>query len=136
MSTISPKDDALDHAAAALRRTKVPDGPPQETVSRTLAALNAKTDSRGTLFLRRITMATTLKIAAAVLVAAGGLLYFTFGRTAKATTAFAEVAQKLRNAHTLSYRTTLEAAELKAPLKGRYLFKEPNLMRSDWKTAP
>ena len=57
---------------------------------------------------RRRTMLMTMKIAAAALVAAGGWFYFAVVPSREAS-AFAEVAQKLRDAHTLSYRTTTES---------------------------
>jgi outer membrane lipoprotein-sorting protein len=131
MSTIWPPDDALSRAEAAVRRTPIPPGPPAETVSRTLAALTAKTDSESNSFARRRALAISMKVAAAVLVAAGGLFYFALAPPAKATAVFAEMAQKLSKAHTLAYRMTTEAPDLKEPLKGRCLFKEPNLMRTE-----
>jgi outer membrane lipoprotein-sorting protein len=73
-------------------------------------------------------MLVTLKIAAAALVAAGGLFYVVLVPRVEAT-AFAEAVQKLRNAHTLAYRTTTESPELKAPLALRFRFKEPSLLR-------
>ncbi len=77
-------------------------------------------------------MKTSIKIAAAVLVAAGGLVYFAVAPPVKATTAFAEMAQKLSKAHTLVYRTTTEGPpEVKAQMKGRCFFKEPNLTRME-----
>ncbi len=131
MNVVPPPDDPLDQAEEALRRTLIPDGPSEAIIGRTLAALNAKTISSKTPFLRRTTTMSVLKIAAAVLVAAGGVLYFALAPSAKATTAFAELAQKLRNAHTLSHRMTVEGPDLKAALKGRYFFKEPKLMRNE-----
>ena len=73
-----------------------------------------------------------MKVAAAVLVAAGGLFYFALAPPAKATAVFAEMAQKLSKAHTLAYRMTTEAPDLKEPLKGRSFFKEPKLMRTEF----
>ena len=131
MNVVPAPDDPLDHAEEALRRTLIPDGPSEETIDRTLAALNAKTISSDTPFLRRTTTMSGLKIAAAVLVAAGGVLYFALAPPAKATTAFAEMAQKLRNAHTLSHRMSIESPDLKMAFKGRYFFKEPKLMRNE-----
>jgi outer membrane lipoprotein-sorting protein len=78
----------------------------------------------------RPTMAFAMKIAAAALLAAGGWFYFMVLPSAEAT-AFAEAAQKLRDAHTLSYRVTTESPELNLPLTLRFLFKEPSLMRTE-----
>jgi len=76
-------------------------------------------------------MLTAMKIAAAVLAAAGGLFYLAFVPSAEATVTFAEVAQKLRDAHTLAYRTTMESPDFKTPIKMRWLFKEPSLFRTE-----
>ncbi len=86
-------------------------------------------DRAATVFLptRRI-MITTLKIATATLMAVCGWIYFAVFPPAEAS-AFAEMAQKLRNAHTLSYRTSTEIPTLKAPMSMKFFFKEPNLMR-------
>jgi outer membrane lipoprotein-sorting protein len=78
----------------------------------------------------RPAMAFAMKIAAAALLAAGGWFYFLVLPSAEAT-AFAEAAQKLRNAHTLSYRVTTESPDIKLPLTLRFLFKEPSLMRTE-----
>ena len=76
-------------------------------------------------------MLMTMKMAAAALVAAGGWLYFAVLPSREAT-AFAEVAQKLHDAHTLTYRTTTESPGLlKTPMTIRLLFKEPSLMRGE-----
>jgi len=75
-------------------------------------------------------MLVTMKIAAAALVTAGGLLYFAAAPSMEAT-AFGEVAQKLRNAHTLAYRTTTESPDLKTPMTMRWRFKEPSLFRAE-----
>ena len=76
-------------------------------------------------------MLMTMKIAAAALVAAGGWCYFALVPSREAS-AFAEVAQKLRAAHTLSYRTTTESPGLmKTPMTMRLLFKEPSMMRGE-----
>jgi outer membrane lipoprotein-sorting protein len=131
MSTIPPADDRLSRAEAALRRAPIPDGPSELTVSRTLAALNAKTSSRDNPHSRRKTMTAALKIAAAVLVAGGGVLYIALAPPARAKSAFAEMAQKISKAHTLSYLQTTEGPDLKTPMKARSFFKEPDLMRME-----
>ena len=131
MSTIPPSDDSLNQAEACLRRIQIPPGPAEETVGRTLAALHAKSSSEGNLLSRRNLMKTSIKIAAAALVAAGGLIYFAVAPPVKATAAFAEMAQKLSKAHTLSYRTSTEGPDMKEPFKGRCFFKEPNLTRTE-----
>ncbi len=75
-------------------------------------------------------MLVTMRIAAAVLMALGGLFYVAFFPSTEAT-AFAEVAQKLRDAHTLTYRLTVESPELKTRMTMRALFKEPSFFRAE-----
>jgi outer membrane lipoprotein-sorting protein len=81
---------------------------------------------------RRRTMLMTMKIAAAAaaLLTVGGLFYFAVVPSMEAT-AFAEVAQKLRDSHTLAYRVTVQSPDLKTPLTMRVVFKEPKLMRAE-----
>jgi outer membrane lipoprotein-sorting protein len=110
----------------------MPDGPSEETRARTLAALRAAAARPDVLPLfRRRTMLTPLKIAAAVLLTGAGLFYWTTAPQVVATVAFAEVAEKLRDAHTLSFLTTTQVPGLKEPMVIRYLYREPGLMRSE-----
>jgi outer membrane lipoprotein-sorting protein len=124
--------DILSRAVAAIRRTAVPDGPSDETLAQTLAALQAAASAPPiTLFPRRRTMFAVLKLAAAVLVAVSGLLYVGGSWLAGASVPFEEIAHKLRDAHTLAYNMTMEVPNLKVPITVRLLFKEPWLARSE-----
>ena len=123
-------DHPLARAEAAFLRASVPDGPAPEVVARTLEALAAKTQQQANPWIRRKAVLVTMKIAAAALVAAGVLAYFALFPSTEAT-AFAVMAQKLREAHSVSYTGTTESADLKTPLKMKFLFKEPNLFRTE-----
>jgi outer membrane lipoprotein-sorting protein len=110
----------------------VPEGPSAETRARTLAALRAAAAQPDAIpLLRRTTMLTALKIAAAVLLTAGGLFYVTLAPQAEAMVAFTVVAEKLRDAHTLSFLQTTQVPGRKQPMVIRYLYKEPGLIRSE-----
>jgi outer membrane lipoprotein-sorting protein len=125
-------DDLLTLAVTALQRTPMVDGPSTQTLDRTLAALDATASSSKTFFaFRRKTMFTLLKIAAAVLIAAGSLFYFSGPYLVGAPVTFEEVAQKLQNAHTFSYLMTMEFPGAKSSVTMRFLFKEPGLVRSE-----
>src|SRR4051812_13213699 len=97
-------DDRLVQDLLALRDCEVPDGPPAEIVSRTLAALQRE-DSRPPppLLLERIrTMPPLARFAAALLVAAGttGLVsVVTSGRRGPGV-AFADAVEHVRAART------------------------------------
>jgi outer membrane lipoprotein-sorting protein len=75
-------------------------------------------------------MLATIKIAAAALVATGGLFYFAVVPPPEAT-AFAEAAQKLRDAHTLAFRMTVEIPELKIRMTTKSLLRAPSLFRTE-----
>jgi outer membrane lipoprotein-sorting protein len=124
-------DDLLDRAVSALlRTTSMADGPSEETIARTLAALEVASNSPEiTRSHRRRTMYAVLKLAAAVLAAGGGLFYFGGNHLAGAPVSFEEVAQKLQNAHSFAYLMTMELPGTRAPVTQRVLFKEPGLAR-------
>ncbi len=84
---------------------------------------------------RRSKMLTTLKFAAAALVAAGAWFYFALVRPREAS-AFAEAAQKLRDAHTLAFRMSVEHPDMKAPMKSRSMIRVPSLMRIEADGGP
>jgi outer membrane lipoprotein-sorting protein len=124
-------DELLDRAVSALlRTTPMADGPSEETIARTLAALEAASNSPEiTKSSRRRTMYAVLKLAAAVLAAAGGLFYFGGNHLAGAPVSFEEVAQMLQNAHTFAYLMTMELPGTRTPVTERIFFKEPGLAR-------
>jgi outer membrane lipoprotein-sorting protein len=80
-------------------------------------------------------MALSMKAAALLLVTAGGLSWFLGGLLPVRTTlAFAEVAEVLRDAHTLAYRVQIEATDpdgKKQTTTMKYFFKEPGRMRGE-----
>src|SRR5579875_2918384 len=90
-------DDPLDRATDALRRASVPEGPADETIARTLAALRAAAQANTTPIYRRNVMRYALKVAAIVLVAAGTAALYTGVLPLRAPLAFAEVAAVLRD---------------------------------------
>jgi outer membrane lipoprotein-sorting protein len=128
-ATPSPADDLLARAADALWRTPVPEGPSHEAVLRLLAALPTAAAPAGPepapRAVRRIVRAATAAVAAAVLLYAAGWW------VSQPAVAVADVARKLRVAHTLAYRMTVSHPRLKEPVTTRLLFKEPGLMRSE-----
>lgn len=123
--------DPLARAEAALRATPIPDGPSPAALARTLAALqDAESKPISPVSRRNLTMLlTTTKVAAAVLAAAGGLLYFSPSRPAAATT-FQEVARKLREARSLTYREVVELPGRPAAAM-RIAYREPGLYRRE-----
>ena len=81
-------------------------------------------------------MLTLLKLTAATLAAYAGLSYLAFSPRVEATATFAEVAQRLRDAHTLSFHTTVQIPKMPGPkgpltVTGREFYKDPGLFRSE-----
>jgi outer membrane lipoprotein-sorting protein len=125
MNLIPPQpDDPLARAEDAWRRLPVPSGPSGATTARTLASLSrAATASRR--WPRQI-----LKIAAVLMLVAGLVSVLSWPRSG-APLAFAEVAQKLRDAQTLVYKITVQSPELKEPVTFKQFLKEPGLLRME-----
>lgn len=129
-----PPDDPLDLAAQVLRERPIPDGPPDETVARTLAALADATQRpnvRPFRFPWRSTMGLVLKAAAAVIALAGGLFYLVGNPSSATLVAFAETTQKLQMAHTIDYRISVRIPGQKEPMTGREYYKDPGLSRTE-----
>jgi outer membrane lipoprotein-sorting protein len=130
----SSGDDLLTRATAAMQQSSSAQALTPDVLNRTLAALDAAARSPSSPFLfRRTTMLTLLKMAAAVLVAASGLIYLGGPSLVGAPVSFEEVARKLQDAHTLSYVMTLDFPDAKAnaAVPMRQYFKEPGLARSE-----
>ena len=104
MSDPRAMDDLLARAEAAVRRTTVPEGRPEEAFGRTCAAC-MQSRERARLFRPR---SGTWSMARAVgrRRSAAMLCYLAAHWLAPPARAFAEVAQRLRDAQTLVYRTT------------------------------
>jgi outer membrane lipoprotein-sorting protein len=128
--TPPPPDDLLARAEDALRRAPVPDGPSAEAAERILDALRAAADSRvrprpGRNVLRWVVrVAAVVAVGVALFAAAESLLRHP-------ALAFGEVAQNLRDAHSLTYRVTVQSPRTKEPQTMLFRFKEPGLFRSD-----
>ncbi len=124
-------DDPIDRAAEAIRRAPIPEGPSEQTTARTLAALRAADDAPAIVPLkRRRVMLSILKAAGAILASAGGLLYLGSYPPASATTEFTEVARKLQDAHTLSFRQIMTITGQDAQT-AQISYKVPGLLRSE-----
>ncbi len=124
------ESDRLAHALAALKAAPVEGGPSPEVFARTLTAVEAAARSPRIPFLfRRNIMFAGLKIAAALLAAAGGVYLFSGPFLVGAPVTFAEVAGKLQKARTLAYTWTMQIPGERGMQSARMLFKEPGHMR-------
>jgi outer membrane lipoprotein-sorting protein len=131
----SPSDDILARAEASLRSMSVPDGPSHEVASRILAALHAAPEVAARRRPGGGIARWALRLAAAVLLAVGlGTLAGTW--LLRPAAALAEVAQKLRDARTLSYRTTSQVSGQLTPVVQRMLIKAPGLIRAEAEGGP
>jgi outer membrane lipoprotein-sorting protein len=135
-SQVPSPDDPIDRAADAMRRTPLPEGPSEQTITRTLDALLAAAGAPDVIpFRRRRIMLTALKAAGVALATAGGLFYFAGFPPASATAEFTEAARKLQDAHTLSVRIISRIAGQPDPLTGRVFYRVPGLIRSETEPA-
>lgn len=130
-----PPDDPLGRAERVLRRLPGPDGPCAETMARTLAALRSLDRANTPVKTRRNVMHFIMNAAAALL-AAAGLWYAGGVVTSESPLAFAAVAEKLADAHTLAYRVEMQLPGVKEPATMRYLFKDPGLLRAETPGGP
>ncbi len=126
-------DDRLARAEAIMRDAPVPEGPDADVIARTRDALRAAAErpTPNPYPWRRI-MFTALKLTAAAIAAAVGLSYVALSPKAEATAVFAEAAQKIHDAHTLSYRMSLKMPGQEKPTMGREYYKDPGLVRSEF----
>ncbi len=125
-------DDRLDQALRAFRDVDVPDGPPSEILSRTLAALQrgGSRPSLASLALERFqTMPPILRIAAALLVAAGttGLVSVMTSSQKGPGVAFADALVHVQAARTITY--TLRIGDDPKPYRVSRM--EPGLIRTE-----
>src|SRR5207249_525329 len=105
-------------------RVPVPDGLPEETIARTLTALQHAAVTKAIPSKRRKIMHLTMSLAAALMTAAGGFFFSHHIPPLEAPLAFAEVAQKLRDAHTLAYQGTAQSAHVNTPVTMQMYIKE------------
>lgn len=122
-------DELLSQAEASLRNQEVPAGPSEAVVACTLAALLESSDSPDTLAMRRRIPRMAIPIAAAVLLALGGLVYVESLTSVGPPVAWADVAAKLRDARTLTYSSRIQGSTL--PMTARHWMKVPGLMRME-----
>jgi outer membrane lipoprotein-sorting protein len=123
-------DDLLTRAEAALRRLTVPEGPSRDAVMRSLTVLHAASGLSPPVPRRRWrAMRFAAAVMAAAICCAAGIWLL------RPATAFGEVARKLRDARTLTYRTTMQIAGQPASITSRMLIKAPGLLRCETEPA-
>lgn len=124
-------DDLLARAEGLLRRTTVPEGRPEEAFGRILARLHAESGPCPPVpSLRRKLGRWPVRWAAAV-AAVAMLGYLAATWLAAPARAFAQVAEQLRDARTLAYRTTTHVAGQAQPVEVWVLVNGPGLMRCE-----
>lgn len=121
----SEADALVTRAEDALRRSTIPPGPGDAVAARTLAALRAADDRPEP----RRRLRQLLRVAALLLLPLGGLLFLGDLLRPAPALAFAEVAEKLRDAHTLVYSLSVESPQMKNPMTVKVSLKETGWMR-------
>jgi outer membrane lipoprotein-sorting protein len=129
-----PSDEIVSLATGALRSMPVTQGPSEAVLGRILADLHAASGPRPPVPARpRFASRATRSAVAAVVVT--GLCALVVTWVLRPASAFAEVAQKFRDARTLVYRTTLQIAGQPEPIALRVLVKAPALIRCEVESA-
>lgn len=134
MDPIPEPDNQLIRAEKTLRESSVPDGPSNELVARTRAALRAAEECPDQIPVpRRRPMIAMLRFAAAASMAsaAAGLTFLATIPRAEATTALAETTKKIQDARTLSYLFSVRIPGQAEPMTGRSFYKDPGLVRTE-----
>ncbi|MFO0890901.1 MAG: hypothetical protein U0790_17380 [Isosphaeraceae bacterium] len=125
-------ESRYQRALAALKATAVPEGPSEDLVARSLAAMETSATPRSntTRHWRRIVF-TASKYAAVFLAAAAGWFLAANPLLRGAPVSFEEVAAKLRQAHTLAYTMTTRHGDDTPAQSVRLFFKEPGRLRCE-----
>ncbi|MGB7158555.1 MAG: hypothetical protein WBD40_10850 [Tepidisphaeraceae bacterium] len=138
----SERDDLIERSLAALHREHVPHGPGVEVTARTLSRLkrpasgaaNCDSNERSTLFTRILTMTFAQRIAAVVLVTIGALvLWFMFALFGGfGTVSYAQVAQQIKDAQSMTMKMTLTSPQLKErTMQTKLYFLQPGMLRHE-----
>src|SRR4051812_15739057 len=133
-----PEDDRLDRALAAMRDAPIADGPPEELVADTLAALRKAADEQRpqTFFSRMMTMKTIPRVAAGLLVAVGLAVLATV--VFRPSVSFAQVFNKIAEAKTMTFTATttlppgaggLPAEAAAKPITAKFMVTSDGRMR-------
>jgi outer membrane lipoprotein-sorting protein len=117
-------DEVLDRATHVLRDTPVPPGPPGDVLAATIAAGAEPVEQAG--WWGRVRSPVLRLVAAAAALVVLTLAVGRFG--AIGGLAFADVADRLRQAQTLFFRTTL-TADGQPPVEMKYSMAAPSLVR-------
>lgn len=133
------QEEIVERAGRALREAPVPEGPPPEVLAAVLAAgqrpgnqFQITTERK-----RRFMMKRILRIAAAVVVAAGATAIIAFTVRGTSTVAFAEVRRQIQEAQSMTCKITLTGFAMAKDkrLEAQFAFKEPGRMRQRFQTT-
>lgn len=130
-------DELLERSIGAIKNEPEPQGPSAQTITNTLAAIRRAERSRKPasigLMQRVITMTFVQKLAATVMLTTGGLfLWFAFTRmVGLPRISYGDVAEHIRDAHTLVWTETVSQNGSNPPISLRMLFLAPGHMRTE-----
>ncbi len=126
--------DLVNKAVAAARQSPIPEGPRPELAERTLAAVSARAGRPKSKLLQSIYGLPWKSKAAAVLgIAASGLvIYAAVQSLTQGSIAFAQVAEKLASAQSVSFEMTVEPLQKTFPvIKAKVSFLGSDKMRAE-----
>lgn len=133
-------EDLLDRSISALRNAPVPDGPGPQATADTLAALRRVAGEDriplnpiGSIGLTQRTLAMIFahkKLAASLTFIVGGLAVWSM-LSFFSSVSYAQVAEKIRSAHSMSCTASVTLAGMKEPVKMKMYFQEPGKLRTE-----
>ena len=133
-------EDLLDRSISALRNAPVPDGPGSQTIADTLAALQRVAGEDripmnpiGSIGLVQRSLAMIFahkKLAASLTFLVGGLAVWSMF-SLFSSVSYAQVAEKIRSAHSMSCTASVTLAAMKDAVKMKMYFQEPGKLRTE-----
>jgi hypothetical protein len=128
-------DDLLERSLTALKQERIPNGPSQDVIARTLATLKPAPshNERKTVVTRILQMTFAQRIAAAVMLTVGALvLWFMFALFGGfGTVSYAQVAQQIKDARSMTFKMKITSPKLPKPVDARVYALEPGKIRNE-----
>jgi outer membrane lipoprotein-sorting protein len=128
-------DDLLERSIEAIKHERMPSGPSQDVIARTLETLKPAPshNERKTVVTRILQMTFAQRIAAAVMLTGGALvLWFMFALFGGfGTVSYAQVAQHIKEARSMTFKMTITSPKLPKPVEAKLYALEPGKMRNE-----
>jgi outer membrane lipoprotein-sorting protein len=122
-------NDRLERSLSAMRNAPIPDGPSQQLIADTLAALDKDAGDRLNLNIQRKNNMRIITRLAASLILAFGVAALIFFASRTSSVALADIVRKVRDARTLTFNATASYAPAQAPQRFKFLMNNSGQTR-------